>query len=36
MAVTVEGHRDILGIWAGHGGEGAKYYWFSTGTVPGV
>lgn len=25
MAVTVEGHRDILGIWAGDGGEGAKY-----------
>jgi putative transposase len=24
MAVTVEGHRDILGIWAGDGGEGAK------------
>lgn len=26
MAVTVEGHRDILGIWAGDGGEGAKYW----------
>ncbi len=25
MAVTVEGTRDILGIWAGDGGEGAKY-----------
>lgn len=24
MAVTVDGHRDILGIWAGDGGEGAK------------
>jgi len=26
MAVTVEGHRDVLGIWAGDGGEGAKYW----------
>ncbi|MEV0675825.1 IS256 family transposase [Actinosynnema sp. NPDC050436] len=26
MAVTCEGHRDILGIWAGDGGEGAKYW----------
>ncbi|NJP45167.1 IS256 family transposase [Actinacidiphila epipremni] len=26
MAVTVEGARDILGIWAGDGGEGAKYW----------
>ncbi|CCH29330.1 hypothetical protein BN6_20080 [Saccharothrix espanaensis DSM 44229] len=26
MAVTVEGHRDILGLWAGDGGEGAKYW----------
>jgi transposase-like protein len=26
MAVTTEGHRDILGIWAGDGGEGAKYW----------
>ena len=25
MAVTTEGTRDILGIWAGDGGEGAKY-----------
>jgi putative transposase len=26
LAVTVEGHRDILGIWAGaEGGEGAKH-----------
>lgn len=26
MAVTAEGHRDILGIWAGDGGEGAKFW----------
>jgi transposase-like protein len=26
IAVTVEGHRDILGIWAGDGGEGAKHW----------
>jgi putative transposase len=26
MAVTVEGTRDILGIWAGDGGEGAKFW----------
>jgi hypothetical protein len=26
QAVTTEGHRDILGIWAGDGGEGAKYW----------
>lgn len=26
MAVTVEGNRDILGLWAGNGGEGAKYW----------
>ncbi|MCT9011294.1 IS256 family transposase [Streptomyces rhizosphaerihabitans] len=26
MAVTSEGTRDILGIWAGDGGEGAKYW----------
>ncbi|MEE1798080.1 IS256 family transposase [Streptomyces sp. JV176] len=26
MAVTTEGTRDILGIWAGDGGEGAKYW----------
>lgn len=26
MAVTVEGARDILGIWAGDGGEGAKFW----------
>ena len=25
LAVTVEGTRDILGIWAGDGGEGAKH-----------
>jgi putative transposase len=27
LAVTVDGTRDILGLWAGDGGEGAKY-WF--------
>jgi putative transposase len=26
LAVTVEGERDILGLWAGAGGEGAKYW----------
>lgn len=26
MAVSVEGARDILGIWAGDGGEGAKHW----------
>jgi putative transposase len=26
MAVTVDGHRDILGLWAGDGGEGAKHW----------
>ncbi|WP_434600620.1 IS256 family transposase [Streptomyces sp. A5-4] len=26
MAVTVDGTRDILGIWAGDAGEGAKYW----------
>ncbi len=26
MAVTTEGNRDILGLWAGDGGEGAKYW----------
>ncbi|MCC2281034.1 transposase, partial [Streptomyces sp. ET3-23] len=26
MAVTVEGTREILGIWAGDGGEGAKHW----------
>ncbi|MBB5114150.1 transposase-like protein [Micromonospora echinospora] len=25
MAVTVDGHRDIVGIWAGDGGQGAKH-----------
>jgi putative transposase len=25
VAVTVEGERDILGLWAGEGGEGAKF-----------
>jgi transposase-like protein len=28
LAVTVEGTRDILGLWAGDGGEGAKF-WFA-------
>jgi transposase-like protein len=26
LAVTAEGERDILGLWAGEGGEGAKYW----------
>jgi len=26
LAVTVDGNRDILGLWAGEGGEGAKYW----------
>ncbi|MBG6182021.1 IS256 family transposase [Arthrobacter sp. CAN_A1] len=26
LAVTVEGNLDILGLWAGDGGEGAKYW----------
>jgi putative transposase len=26
MAVAADGHRDILGIWAGDGGEGAKHW----------
>ena len=26
LAVTVDGERDILGLWAGSGGEGAKYW----------
>ena len=26
LAVTVDGDRDILGLWAGDGGEGAKYW----------
>ncbi|WP_244257273.1 IS256 family transposase [Kitasatospora cineracea] len=26
LAVTVDGARDILGLWAGDGGEGAKYW----------
>ena len=26
LAVTVDGQRDILGLWAGDGGEGAKYW----------
>jgi transposase-like protein len=26
LAVTADGQRDILGLWAGDGGEGAKYW----------
>ena len=26
VAVTVDGERDILGLWVGQGGEGAKYW----------
>jgi putative transposase len=26
LAVTTDGERDILGLWAGDGGEGAKYW----------
>src|SRR3954463_6601929 len=26
VGVTVTGERDILGLWAGDGGEGAKYW----------
>lgn len=26
LGVTAEGERDILGLWAGEGGEGAKYW----------
>jgi putative transposase len=26
IGVTVDGRRDVLGIWAGEGGEGAKYW----------
>ena len=26
IGVTVDGHRDILGLWAGDGGEGAKFW----------
>jgi putative transposase len=26
IAVTVDGYREILGLWAGDGGEGAKYW----------
>ncbi len=26
LAVTAEGNRDILGLWVGDGGEGAKYW----------
>ena len=26
IGVTVDAERDILGLWAGQGGEGAKYW----------
>jgi putative transposase len=26
LAVTVDGERDILGLWVGDGGEGAKFW----------
>ena len=26
LAVTVDGNRDVLGLWCGDGGEGAKYW----------
>ena len=26
LAVTADGGKDILGLWAGDGGEGAKYW----------
>jgi putative transposase len=26
LAVIAEGNRDILGLWAGDGGQGAKYW----------
>jgi putative transposase len=26
IGVTVDGERDILGLWAGDGGEGARYW----------
>jgi putative transposase len=26
IGVTVDGHKDVLGLWAGVGGEGAKYW----------
>lgn len=26
LAVTCDGHREILGLWTGNGGEGAKYW----------
>lgn len=26
LAVTVDGNRDILGLWAGDGGDGAKHW----------
>src|SRR5882672_9242602 len=27
LAVTVEGHRDILGLWVGEHGDGEGKYW---------
>ena len=26
IGVTVEGERDILGLWVGNGGEGAQFW----------
>ncbi|WP_026197694.1 IS256 family transposase [Sciscionella marina] len=26
IGVTVDGHKDVLGLWAGQGGEGAKFW----------
>jgi transposase-like protein len=26
IGVTLEGRKDVLGIWAGPGGEGAKFW----------
>ena len=26
IGVTVDGHKDVLGLWAGTGGEGAKFW----------
>ena len=26
LGVTVDGERDILGLWVGRGGEGAKFW----------
>jgi putative transposase len=25
IGVTVDGHKDVLGLWMGSGGEGAKF-----------